>query len=316
MTMQFRFLPDDALIDGAISDDAIIALRRQIWPDGAVDIAEVEEILAINEAVRAPSQPWIDFFVEAVTEFLINTSQPRGHLSETQADWLIVRMDRDGRLDSPAKLELLIHLLEKCDSSPERMKAYILVQIERAVVFGSGPTRVAADPTGAGTITAHECALLRRVIFAPAGFGPARVNAEEAEMLFRIKDATLGADNAPEWTTLFVQGVANYLQGWQGLSMPTPDQEAAHEQFLAGRNPGVGGFLAQMVRTSPNGFLSAVRTTGFGRRAPARDIVAEGRSDFAVTAPEQQWLDAHVQDDHQIDPLEAALIAFLHDEAA
>jgi hypothetical protein len=135
-------------------------------------------------------------------------------------------------------------------------------------------------------------------------------------MLFRIKDATLGADNAPEWTTLFVQGVANYLQAWQGLSMPTPDQEAAHEQFLSSRSSGVGGFLGRMVRTSPNGFVSAVRTAGFGRRDPARDIVAEQRSDFAVTAPEQHWLDGHVQADHLTDPLEAALIAFLHEEAA
>ncbi len=312
--MQFRFLPDGAVVDGAISEDAVLALRRRIWPDGVVDITEVEEILAINDEVRAPGRAWIDFFVEAVSEFLITTSHPRGHLSETQADWLIVRMDRDGRLDSPAKLELLVHLLEKCDSTPERMKSYILVQIERAVVFGAGPTRGEADP--AGQITAAECALLRRVIFAPGGFGPARVSAEEAEMLFRVKDATLGSDNAPEWKTLFVQGVANYLQGWQGLAMPTPEQEAAHERFLASRDEGIGGFLMRMVRTTPNGLMSSLRTGGFGRRAPQRDHVAEERADFAVTPAEQHWLDAHVEADGKVDELEAALIAFLHEEQA
>jgi hypothetical protein len=314
--MQFRFLPDGAVIDGAISDDTVLALRRRIWPDGVVDITEVEEILAINDAVHAPGRAWIDFFVEAVTEFLITTGNPRGHLSETQADWLIVRMDRNGRLDSPAKLELLVHLLEKCDSTPERMKSYILVQIERAVVFGAGPTRSDADPALAGQITAPECALLRRVIFAPGGFGPARVSAEEAEMLFRIKDATLGGDNAPEWKTLFVQGVANYLQGWQGLSMPTPEQEAAHERFLASRDEGIGGFLTRMVRTTPNGLKSSLHTSGFGRRAPQRDFVAEERADYAVTPAEHHWLDAHVEAAGKVDELEAALIAFLHEEQA
>lgn len=317
MTMQFRALPQDALTEGAISDDAILALRRQIWPDGVVAISEVEDVLAINEQVLRPSQAWIDFFVEAVTEFLLETSEPRGYLSEAQADWLIVRMDRDGRIDSPAKLELLVHLVEKFDGTSERMNAYILVQIERAVVFGQGPTRDAGNPDTppAGCITAAECALIRRVIFAPSGYGFSHVSAEEAEMLFRIKDATLGGDNAPEWQTLFVQGVANYLQGWQGLAMPSADQESAHERFLTARNPGIGGFLGQMVRTSPGGFLSAARVGSFGRRTATRDIVAEARADQAVTAPEQAWLDAHINADGHVDPLEAALIAFLRSEA-
>lgn len=313
--IQFRLLPDGAVTDGAISDDAVLALRRRVWPDGVIDLAEVEEVMAINDLIDAPSRAWIDFYVEAVTEFLLSSSQPHGFLSQMQADWLILRLDRDGRLDSPAKLELLVHLLEKCDGTPDSLKAYILVQIERAVVFGHGPTRGSAEPDSAGRITAEECALLRRVIFAPSGFGPARVSAEEAEMLFRIKDATLDGDNAPDWKTLFVQGVANYLQGWQGLAMPTAEQEAAHERFLASRDGGIGGFLGRMVRTSPNGFVSAVRSGGFGRRAPDRDVVAEARADYAVTPAEQRWLDAHVEADGQVDPLEAALIAFIREDA-
>ena len=314
--MQFRLLPDGAVIDGAISDEAVLALRRRIWPDGVVDLAEVEEVLSINDLIEAPSRAWIDFFVESVTEFLLAGSQPHGYLSQIQTDWLIVRLDRDGRLDSPAKLELLVHLLEKCDGTPDSLKSYILVQIERAVVFGHGPTRSGDEADSAGRITAAECALLRRVIFAPSGFGPARVSAEEAEMLFRIKDATLDGDNAPEWKTLFVQGVANYLQGWQGLAMPTAEQEAAHERFLASRDGGVGGFLKQMVRTSPNGFVSAVRSGGFGRRAPDRDVVTEARADYVVTPSEQRWLDTHVEADGQVDPLEQALIAFLREDDA
>jgi hypothetical protein len=307
MTMQFRHLPpnglqDDGVIDGTISDAAILVLRRWIWSGGMIDAAQADEVLTLNEAVLHPSEAWTAFFVEAIAEFLMDTSTPRGFLSEAQADWLILRLDRDGRPCAPAKLELLVHLLEKMDAAPDRMKAYILAQIERSI--GSGECG----------IDAGQCALLRRVIFAPAGYGPARVSAEEAEMLFRIKDATLGADNAPEWQALFVQGVANYLQGWQGLAMPTAEQELAHERFLTARDPGIGGVLGQTIRTSANGLVSAVRGGGFGRRSPARDYLAEERADYAVTPEEKQWLDAQIAADRKTDPLEQALLAFLRDD--
>jgi hypothetical protein len=69
-----------------------------------------------------------------------------------------------------------------------------------------------------------------------------------------------------------------------------------------------------MVRTSPNGLLSAVRGGGFGRRQPARDIVAEERADYAVTPVEKQWLDSRIEADGKLDPLEQALLAFLQEE--
>jgi hypothetical protein len=277
--MHFGPLP----VDGAIDDAAILTLRQRVWADGTISADEAEAILALNEDVRRPSPAWTTFFVEAITEFLLNTGEPRGHVSDTQSNWLILRIDR---VDSPTKLELLVHLLEKMDATPDTMKAYILAQIERSV---------------ADTVTTTQCALLRRVIFAPAGFGPARVSAEEAEMLFRIKDATLHADNAPEWQALFVQGVANYLQGWQGLATPTREHEV--RQFLTARDPGV-------VRTSANGLVSAARTSGFGRRT-RRDVVAEERADFAIDPDERRWLDSHLHTDGAIDPLEVALLAFL-----
>lgn len=296
MTMQFGDLSN-----GAISDEQVIALRRQVWPDGVVDVNEVEAVFALNEQVTQPSKAWTEFFVEAVIEFLNHGSETRGYLSDMQANWLLERLDRGAGLDTPAKLELLVHLLEKMDGVPARIKDYAMAHVERGVIND-------------GVIAAEECKLLRRMIFAPSSYGPARVSAEEAEMLFRIKDATLGAANAPEWQTLFVQGVGNYIQGWQGLEMPTAEQEQRHEAFLAARNPGVGGLLSQMARVNPNGFVSAARQGLFVRRAPERNYDAEEAADHAVTPLEQQWLDAHIQADGTIDPLEAALIAFLQEK--
>ncbi len=312
MTLQFRQLPENAdpdavwaeaaIVDGAITDAAILVLRRRFWLNGTIDNVAVRAIFALDDQISRPSKAWIAFFVEAVSEFLISASTPRGTLSEIQTDWLLARVDRDGQLDSPARLELLVHLLEKLDCVPARMKAYVLDQVERAVMSGVGATRDrAAGQPAACCITTEECVLLRRLIFAPAGFAPAQVSVEEADMLFRIKDATLAGDNAPAWKTLFVQGVANYLSAWQRKSMRSAEQEEAHQRFLRGRNPGLDGYIGFAVRQPPGGLLSAGPGGRFGRRQPDNQR-------------EQTWIDTALPADGKADPLETALIAFMRED--
>lgn len=310
MSMHFRALAEQAAADGTIDPAEVLALRRQAWPDGHIDADEAEAILVINDRVRDATADWTDFVVEAIGEYVLNGTEPRGHVAPETAAWLIGRLGHDGRLDSMTELELLVRVVEKAESCPDALKTFAQTQIERAVVFGSGPTRRGGN-LEAGCITATECALLRRLIFAAGGDGPARVSKAEAEMLFRIKDATLGAANAPEWETLFVQGVANYLQGWQGARQLGREEAARLDRFMADRTSHVGGFLGRMAKVNGNGLASATREVLFGRKGVARDVAAEAHGDAQVTDLERLWLDAQIDGDDTLDPLEQALLRFL-----
>ncbi|WP_226015929.1 hypothetical protein [Novosphingobium sp. FKTRR1] len=311
MSLHFRALADQAVADGTITPDEVLALRREAWPDGVIDPGEADAILTLNDHVTAPTREWTDFVVEAIGEFVVNGTEPKGYVSEETADWLMARLDNDGRLESLTELEVLVRVLEKALGAPERLRAYALVQIERAVVFGTGPTRN-GGMLDAGLITSAECAIVRRVIFAAGGDGPARVSRSEAEMLFRIKDATLGAANASEWERLFVQGVGNYLQGWQGAHDLPRERAAALETFMNDRTSRVGQFLGRVVRTTPTGFLSAARDgAGFGRKGAGLGVVAEAVRDHAVDGTEQAWLRGQIDADGETDPLEQALLRFL-----
>jgi len=280
MTINFPELARQAAADGVITAEEVLGLRRAAWPDGQIDQTEAEAILAINEVIAAKSPEWIDFLVEAVGEHVLNGTEPKGYVTDATADWLIARLDRDGRLDSAAELELLVHVLEKALGTPDRLKTYALEQIERAVLTGEGPTRDAStlgsDTLSAASITEAECRLLRRVIFASGGDRPAAVSQVEAEMLFRIKDATLEAPNAAEWQRLFVQGVGNYLQGWTGGHAISRDRAAQLEGFMNDTAGGLGGFFSRMSRVGAGDFRAAAqallsgarRTTMPGRLAP------------------------------------------------
>lgn len=308
MMINFPELARQAAADGAITPEEVLTLRRSAWPDGRIDQTEAEAILAINDVVSTKSPEWIDFLVEAVGEYVLNGTEPRGYVADATADWLIARLDQDGRLDSAAELELLVRVLEKALGTPDRLKDYALAQIEHAVLTGEGPTRDGGS-LSAGSISEAECKLLRRVIFASGGDRPAAVSQREAEMLFRLKDATLGADNAPEWQRLFVQGVGNYLQGWQGAKGLTRERAAELEAFMNQPSGGLSGFFRRMGSFAAGDLRSAARD--LLTSPSARDLTGEAGADAAVTDSEQQWLDAHIGSDGQIDPLEQALLAFL-----
>ena len=203
-----------------------------------------------------------------------------------------------------------VRVFEKAKNVPQALKDYAVDQIEKAVLEGTGPTRDGGK-LEAGNVNATEAKLLRRAIFAPASERPAAVGRSEAEMLFRLKDATLGADNSPEWKRLFVQGVGNYLKGYSDPNAQISRERALELQsFMADTNHGVGSFLARMARSTPRGFDTMFESMKPEPSSRCDDVAAAQ----AVTASEQDWLDAKVNADGKIDDYEQALLDFLAED--
>lgn len=309
MSMHFRDLAVQTATVHAISPDEILMLRRAGWADGKIEPEEADAIFDINDHLAEPSPEWTAFFVEALSDYLLNSTEPRGYVSEEHGHWLIDRIDRDGRLESMAELELLIKVLDRAFNTPDRLKSFALAQIELAVLTGTGPTRDGGslDP---GRISDAEVHLLRRMIFAQAGDRPAAVSCVEAEMLFRLKDATLGADNSPEWKRLFVQGVGNYLAGYSSYTALPRERAAELELFMQDSHSSIGRFLGRMAKGAVQGEPRKV----FGRKQVARDLEAEVAAAAVITQSEQSWLQGHIDADGRVDEFEQALIDFLAEE--
>jgi hypothetical protein len=312
MSMHFRELAAQAAAAGEIGAEDILALREAGWADGKMDPDEAETLFHANDHIAESSAEWCDFFVEALSEFIVSTVDPRGYVDQTMAEELVVRIDRDGRVGTMAELELLVRVAEKAISVPPVLKAYALKQIEDAVLNGDGPTRHGSlDPAG---INLAECTLLRRLIFAAGSDRPAAVSKAEAEMLFRIKDAALYENNAPDWETLFVQGVANFLLGFGG-NEPLPVERAAElEAFMNAEGQGIGSFLGRMMESDVEDSIGQAFGSLLDITAPAPDIDAEVDEALQLTEAEEFWLLDHIDADEELDPMEKALLAFIADE--
>lgn len=292
-----------------VSGDELRALRAQLWGDGSVSAPEAEKLFDMNRTVE-PSPEWTDFFVEALSEYMLSQGEPRGYVTEDEATWLIRQINRDGNVETSAELELIVKLLEHAEYAPSSLRRFALATVEKTVLTGKGPTR--AGDAAPGSIDDAEVALIRRLIFAPAGDGPAKVSAEEAEMLFRLKDATLGRDNSPEWKKLFVQGVANHLMAHQSYVPPSPSEELRLEKPY-----------------QPHPFGHVLSHLGHGIAGPheLHDALFEENRDKAIAKLDQEvtedaevnsgetdWLQRLYDKDRQRDDLEQALLDFLAED--
>lgn len=312
MCMHFRDLTAQVAATGRIGADEILELRRSGWMDGKMDPDEAEALFHANDHLPDGPSEWCDFFVDAMSEFVVNTVEPHGYVDELMAEELVARIDRDGRVGTMAELELLVRVMERATSVPASLKDYALKQIEAAVLAGDGPTRHGSlEPAG---INASECTLLRRMIFASASDRPAAVSIAEAEMLYRIKDAVLYETNAPEWEQLFIQGVANFLLGFGGHEPLSIKRARELEQFMNSEGKGIGNFLSRMMKSDvEDGFGAAFGSLlDIGPATPGID--EEAAEAAQLSESEEHWLVDHIDADEELDPFEKALLAFISEE--
>src|SRR4051794_26556466 len=107
--MSFSFSDFEAALKAghALSADDVLALRREIWPDGTVSDAEANALFDLNRVARDAGPEWTAFLVEALTEYVVNQRAPRGYVDDGAARWLIAGIERDGAAANAADLALV-----------------------------------------------------------------------------------------------------------------------------------------------------------------------------------------------------------------
>ena len=310
MTFSFSDFSSALKAGATLSAEDVLAVRRAVWPDGVVARSEADALFELHRLNGRPGPEWSDFFIEAIADHVLNATEPRAYVDDETAAWLTGRLGEGGEAIGPVELELVVKILEGALNAPATLKAWALAEVERCVLTGRGATRRDGD-LRPGVVDEAEVGLLRRIVFAGGGDGALVVSQDEAEMLWRIKDATLGAANAPGWRTLFVQAVGNHLMAWSSYR-PLERAEAAQlETFMNDHRSSVLGFLSRMC-ADPD-FTGARKL--FEPGETAEEHRAEVDSARAVTPIENVWLRAEIGRDGQQDECEEALIRFLQDES-
>lgn len=314
-----RSLPiDDILGRGKINEFDLLGLRRVFYEDGIVCAAEADLLFALDARCQERPLEWADFFVEAMTDYLVLQEKPQGYLTATNAHWLLDRISRDGSVSNKLYFEVLIAILDKARWAPVSLVKFALEQVKDAVVTGSGPLRQAKSVPPC-TITEGEVDLLRRILYAFGGDGHVAVTREEADILFDIDDAISDSLPNPAWTDLFVKAVSNVMMAASGYAVPTREEALRQEALL--ENPeqqtSVLAFLLSMVRSN----LSSVRDAYYDQTPEEMALARlehqriEIITHEEITVTEAAWLAERLGRDGRLSPSAMALISYLKHES-
>ncbi len=301
----------------AITDFDVARLRRAFYKDGIISLEEADQLFEANQACSVKDSSWSDFFVEAVTDFIVNQAVPEGYITAENADWLKDRISQDGQVDTKTELDLLVTVLEKARWSPVRLVRYALEQVKLAVLEDTGPLR-SGSGLKKGVIAESEVELLRRILYAFGGDGNIAITRDEAEILFDINDATVGVEPNPAWTDLFTKAVANLLMSSSGYAVPSREAALHSEAWLETRGEmAPTSLLGKMISGSLASVLSAYREQTAEERALARleRQRAEIVTNEEITEEEAEWLAERIGRDGVLSANERTLIAFLHKES-
>jgi hypothetical protein len=112
-------LKKDLLADGIIDAAEVKELEAVLYEDGIIDKDEADFLFELNNAVsgKANAPEWKDFFVKAITSFVLDDEQSNGEVDDDEAKYLYDQIKGDGQIDDIEKA-LLENIKAKSKNFP------------------------------------------------------------------------------------------------------------------------------------------------------------------------------------------------------
>ncbi len=300
---------------GRVDARDVMDMRQSVFANGVLCKDEAISLLAVHANCTDKCPEWDVFFVEALSDFLVDSVEPAGYVNDKQAKWLMSAISRSGNVASRTELELLITVLEKSKRSPETLSASALSQVAAAILHQKGP--LADQNRRLGVITARDVELLRRVLYAFGGEGSIGITKSEAEILFQLNDKSLETENDPAWSDLFVKAIANYMMAVSSYAVPTREEALRREEWLNKQGES-RSFFTRMMADGLKGIISSyLAPTGTEAAFAERNAKFERdeKTASAINQSEAHWLVERMNKDGYIRSNEKMLLSFFKKES-
>ncbi len=310
---QFEDLAKSILAGGQITADDVMTLRQGVFADGVVDRDEADFIFYLDAQGSENDDAWYSFFVDVLSDYFIWQQYPRGVLSEEDGAYLVERISHDERIDHLSEFALLVNIIFRAHQSPEAVILLALEALEESVLAGSGKL-FGKGRRRPGVIDEDEVEIIRKVVYGSGGGGSLRITRREAELLFKLNNATAERKNARGWQELFVSAVGNYLMHPKGPPKVV-DAEAARERDARWAEIRERSIIGDMFsKKAFTVWIDERRRQEEELQRKLEEVGAEVERE-AVDRAEVEWLIERIDEDDVIHDNERALLAYIKEKA-
>lgn len=112
-------LKKELLADGIIDANEVKELEAVLFEDGVIDKDEADFLFELNNAVsgKENASEWKDFFVKAISSFVLDDETSPGEIDDDEAKYLYDQIKGDGQIDDVEKA-LLENIKAKSKNFP------------------------------------------------------------------------------------------------------------------------------------------------------------------------------------------------------
>ena len=324
LPLQVEQLDDNLKSLGRIEAQHALQLRQFVYGDNVVSREDADLLFSLNDACKTKDQAFVALYVEALTDYFVWQTEPRGYVTPELSRYLIDQVTADGRIDTQTELELVLNVVHWARQVPDDLTTLVIDAVRQSVLRADDTPLGANRPRVA--IGAGDVAILTKALYAPAGDGSLLVTRREAELLFDLNDAAGTEGNDPAWGQFFVHAIANHLTNPLEVRPAPTREEAAHRERWLDQRGSIGALLAGVATAVSRGDIPVRKVMEeldptwdkhFNRESIAiADAAKQAVGREAVDTEEARWLADRIMRDGSIDENERALLVFLKQEAS
>jgi hypothetical protein len=201
-----------------LTAEDIMLLRKHMFPRGVTSADDAQQLLALHRAAQEKCAEWDNWFVETMAAFIVSHLRHQQWQGERDLDWLIGMLSRNGKIETPAELELLLHVMEMAAGVPDALSAFALDQLRIALETGAGAYAATRNAKRSG-IAADDIEFIFRILRDSLSAGRMMLSKREVAALDRIGALVHGRANHPAWKAL-VQSVVIRVPQSHGSANP------------------------------------------------------------------------------------------------
>jgi hypothetical protein len=113
MTQPLRIdeLDQNLRAKGAIDAGHAMQLRRMIYSKGSVTKHDADVLFKLDRACSKKDSAFAGLYVEALTDYFVWQTEPKGYVTDELAAYLIENVSADGHVSAKTELELVLNVV-------------------------------------------------------------------------------------------------------------------------------------------------------------------------------------------------------------